>query len=132
MRIVVATGIDRMSQYFATTLVRRFGEQVAGAIFQRPPSGVIQRRKKLTLRRGLRYAAKHGFSPVRIWRDRRFARMLRLELPDAAATRRRMFPADDEALRECTGRVWTTYDIHQSETVEAIQRLRDQSAHHAN
>lgn len=124
MRIVVVTGIDRMSQYFATTLVRRFGEHVAGAVFQRPQSGFVRRRKKLMLWRGLQYAAKHGFSPVRIWRDRRFARMLRLELPDAAATRRRMFPTDDETLRECTGRIWTTYDIHQPETVEAIRRLR--------
>jgi methionyl-tRNA formyltransferase len=123
MRIVVATGIDRMAQHFAATLIRRFGDQVVGVVFQRPPRGEIQWRKKSPLRRAWRYAARHGFSPVRIWRDRRFVKLMQQNEPDAAATRRQLFPVDEAALRGHAGAMWTTCDIHQAETVEAIRAL---------
>ena len=89
MRIVVAAGIDRMSQHFASTLIRRFGDQVVGVVFQRPRCGVIRRHKGSPLRRAWRHVSRHGFSPVRMWRDRRFVKLLRQNEPDAAATRRR-------------------------------------------
>jgi folate-dependent phosphoribosylglycinamide formyltransferase PurN len=123
MRIVVAAGIDLAGQHFASTLIRRFGPKVVGVIFQRPPGGVVRRRRGSVLRRGIGYVFKHGFSPLRIWRDRRFVRLLAAGAAGAAETRQRFFPVDQAALAGFAGRMWTTFDIHQAQTVAAIREL---------